>query len=200
MARPDKILCALAQNDDGSINGIGGPFGDFWHPVHDASRPARIIIPSSLVPTAEIADTLKLSGITGKVDVEVQGDIYGGYEDCVDATKCKGDVTVSWTGTAYPKGNFLSTIKGETDGFTLRGKVSGHGRETDVDLGNNYSVGNLKLNGKTRNVRLELESPDCIKVRPLSADNPKLLNAGKQCYKVDKWSRVFWPLYLRFCT
>lgn len=199
MAKPDKILCALSQNDDGSINGIGGPFGDNWHPIHGAERPAKIVIPGSLIPTADISDTLKLSGITGKVDVEVQGDITGGYEDCVDACKCKGDVTVSWTGIAYPKGNFLATIKGETNGFTLRGKVIGHGSEMDVDLGNNYSVGNLKLNGKTRNVRLDLTNADCIKVRPLSADNPTILNPA-QSYKVDKWSRIFWPLYLRFCT
>jgi len=198
MSTPDKNFCIVSQADDGTLWGQGGPFGPVNKMLHDASRPVYIEILGDLIPPDKTyADTLKVAHVTGEVLINVIGDIVGGYEDCIDATICKGNVTVTWTGFLKPTGNFVSTIKGETNGFTLRGKVSGHGLEGDIDLGNYFSANGRKLNNATKNVRLELTAPSPIKVRPLSADNPIILNPS-QPYKIDKYTRYFYMVWLCF--
>lgn len=196
--KPDKMYCVLVQADNGEISAVGGPFGDTLHVIHDASRPAVIDILGSLIPpNGTYDDTLKLAHLKGGVTVNVGGDIVGGMEDVIDATICE-NVYVNVAGVMRPTGKFVSTIKGQTNGFTLSGRIEGHGTETDIDIGNNYDAGGVKLNGKTRNVKLNLTCSEPIKVRPLSADDPIILNPTKQRYCVDKWTRIFWPLYLLF--
>ena len=79
-------------------------------------------------------DTLKFSGrltqFTGRFGV-----VYGGTEDCADFNDGCRNVDVhadEW----HPQGQYGFTIKGGSHNITVSGKLVGHGKTVDVDLGN----------------------------------------------------------------
>ena len=194
---PDRIYCAINGLDDGTIVGIGGPFGDQWTTIHDASRPADITIEGDLIPRASDQDTLKESMLTGAVHILVHGCIYGGAEDCVDVTRCHGDIVISARDGLIPTGKHVAIVKGESSGVTLYGLIRGHGKDTDIELGGFYGGGTLPLlNGKTTGTVLNLSCADPIKIRQFRATDPVITNGQK--YKHDWFYELVYPLWLWF--
>lgn len=192
----DKIFCLIGQQPDGTIYGVGGPFGE-GEILSGPERPAVVNIPISLIANGAVQDTLKLAGLTGQVTIACHGDIVGGLEDCVDVTRCRGDIILIVAGALRPTGKHVVIIKGETDGFTLSARLEGHGRQTDIELGGFYGGGSLPLlNGKTTNIKLECVASDPIKLRQFRATDPKIVNT--QAYKHDRLYELIYPIWLWF--
>lgn len=100
------------------------------------------------------AEALKIT--SGARDITVYAArIIGGTEDCVDVNNhCRNiRVIAAWW---EPRGEYLATIKGESDGITLEGRVANHAKKVEVDCGNWSDQGN----GPTRNVTAMLEMGD----------------------------------------
>ena len=129
-------------------------------------------------PDPEWSDTIKITSrcqfFTLRADV-----IFGGKEDCVDCNNRAEEIAVYAT-LFRPQGKYLATIKGGCAGVFLIGRVYGHGKEVDVDLGN-WSDQSQE---ETIGVKLALESNDGkpITIRVLNAKKPKLLD-GTGPYK-----------------
>lgn len=116
-----------------------------------------------------IADTVKCS--TGLRGFTLHANlVYSGYEDALDVNnRCDGLTIVAdtWVLDGCSMG---FTIKGGSRNITAGGEVVGHGKETDVDLGNASD----QSHDITTGVRLALKSKDGspIRVRVLNADLP----------------------------
>jgi len=197
MTTPDKIHCVIAGNKDGTIVGIGGPFGEEWKLIHDAIRPANIEIPGSLIAGPQDQDTLKITQLTGIVSITVAGDIVGGSEDCIDVTRCNGHILIDVAGVLMSGGKHVAIIKGQSSGVYIRGKIAKHGKDTDIELGGFYGGGDLPLmNGKTTDTTLALTCADRINIRQFRSDAPKIANS--QAYKHDRLYEFFYPIWLWF--
>jgi len=193
----DKIFCGIGQNEDGSIYGVGGPFGA-GETLAGPERPAVVNIPVSLIPGPEVQDTLKLKGLTGEVTIACHGDIVGGLEDCVDVTRCTGDIILIVKGALKPTGKHVLIIKGESDGVRVVARVDGHGKQTDVEQGGFYGGGSLPLlNGRTKNIRLEMVSAEPIRLRVFRSEPPTIRN-GQAYDRHAKWLEFFYPVWLWF--
>lgn len=150
-----------------------------------ARKPLGTQVLDSLVPQGVWEDTLKFSACEDG-DVMVHGSVLGGLEDCVDVNNHCRRLTVHadlW----MPQGQYLATIKGGSQNITLSGTVRGHGKTTDVDLGN-ISDQSDDLTGPVY-LNLVHEAGDPIYVRRLNASDPVLLNGATQRYVI---SRPLW--------
>lgn len=80
-----------------------------------------------------IADTLKLSGCV-RLAVTA-GVVAGGYEDCLDINHSQEcEVRIAH---AIPQGKYMHTCKGGSSHILVSvGTLTGHGTETDFDVGN----------------------------------------------------------------
>lgn len=135
------------------------------------------------------ADALKITNSTNG-DVAA-GEIYGGYEDCLDVNNRSRNVMVSadW----YPAGKYVGTIKGGSENVKIFGTLHGHGSEVDFDFGNISD----QSSDVTRACVLSVETKDgsAVKVRVWNAEMPLLLNARDQAYdfvfpsKLPLWAR-----------
>ena len=196
--KPDKLFCVIRQKLSGEIEARGGPFGPELRVIHDASRPAKINIEGSLIPGADIQDTLKITQLTGEALITIHGDVIGGTEDCVDVTRCNGVITIVVTGAFQPRGKHVAIIKGESSGVTLVGRIIGHGRDTDIELGGYYggSPGVPNMNGLTRDNTLDLQCAEPIKLSVFRATEPKIVY--NQAYKRSRFYELVYPLWLWF--
>ncbi|MBL9187932.1 MAG: hypothetical protein JNK23_10665 [Opitutaceae bacterium] len=137
-------------------------------------RPLGYHAVGDLTPSAEIADTLKVTDCAG--GRIVAGHIIGGREDCIDVNNhCEGIVIEA--AVLEPRGKYIATIKGGSRHITLRCPcVIGHGTETDIDLGN-ISDQSDEVTGPTLlDCQHQLGPLEPIRVRVLGATRPILLN------------------------
>lgn len=121
-------------------------------------------------------DTLKCSTSLCRTSIHYKK-VIGGSEDCCDINNKCFAVSVSadeWES----RGKYVFTVKGESKDIYLQGKITRHGSEVDVDLGNNSDQGN----GQTKGVILNLTSDEPITVRVLQAQ-PPITVAGSGPYK-----------------
>lgn len=146
----------------------------------------------------DIADVLKLSGVTRLHVIADSIDAKFAGEDAIDINHCRDcEVLVSdlWAAKKY-----CGTIKGQSVGIrVVVGRQHTHGGETDWDLGNFSDQGN----GRTTGVRLHVNTSDStpVRVRVLSADVPVLENESRnytapQGYKITRLNQGwFYPVY-----
>jgi hypothetical protein len=156
MSKPDKNLYSLAN----------------YHPLNTVDVP-------DLVATPEFADALKITNSTdGTV---IAGYIRGGYEDCVDINNHCEHINVT-AELFEAQGSYIFTVKGGSRWITLTGRVRGHGKVVDVDLGNIAD----QSDDLTEYVVLNLvhEKGDPISVRILGAADPIYFNRERQEYVV----------------
>lgn len=177
MAIPDKQLVSFAGRPDGSIL-----FIDWRQPAghnHKVIRqPGDWTIITHSVGDIDAdpkvwQDALKVSGCANLA--VVAGVVRGGSEDVLDVMRSRNcDIAIN---DAYPRGRFVSTQKGASDGITLTiARQHGHGSEVDHDYGNN-APGH---NGTTKNCRLSVGSVSDNKpvvVRGLRSDVPMVSGA-----------------------
>lgn len=171
----DRQLVAFSGQPNGEITRIDwrlttGPNhviirqpGDFTHIVENVG--------DIDADPAKWEDALKLSGC---INLTVNaGVVRGGREDVLDVMRCR-HCTVNIE-DAYPRGNFVSTQKGQSEDITLKiSRQHGHGKEVDHDYGNN-APGN---NGYTKGCKLSVNSSDGrVVVRVLRATAPQISGA-----------------------
>lgn len=167
----DKIFHAIGGTD---------PLGDY-------------VVGDLIPPDDSYDDTLKISHC--KNGTVRAGRVVGGSEDCLDLNNhCEKLVIEAdlWE----PRGDYLATIKGGSHAITVRGRVRGHGRVVDIDLGNISD----QSDDATTGVALDLlhEAGEPITVRVLNALEPQLLNAVSQRYIVTCKIPGFWrPLWAK---
>ena len=125
------------------------------------------------------ADALKLSNC--RVGIVNADRIVGGREDCIDINR-GFDLTVA-VGKLEPKGRFAVTIKGGADLITISAELYGHGKETDIDIGN-WSDQSM---ARTKRVCLSIRTHDGspVRVRVLHGWRPLILNPTEQTYEID---------------
>jgi hypothetical protein len=131
-------------------------------------------------PGPEIADTLKFTSRLTNFTVYLNT-VYGGREDCVDVNNHSENLHI-YAKLWVPQGKYLATIKGGSKFITLGGKVRGHGKEVDVDIGN-ISDQSTKPTGPVY-LNLTHEKGEPITVRVLNGEKPKFLNAQYQEYVI----------------
>jgi len=157
MKRPDVNLYSIANNP--SVGAV--VLGNLWAD-----------------PTVH-ADAFKLTNSRhGLIHL---GHVKGGYEDCLDVNNHAENITIEadlW----QPQGNYLATIKGGSRDVTLRGKVRGHGRIVDIDLGNVSDQSDDVTGPIALHLKHELGEP--ITVRVLGSQAPRQLNSYEQRYQV----------------
>lgn len=158
--RPDGYLELVdLRQPPGHTNTVLRQAGDLTPITHDVG---------DVIPEPDWSDALKLSGA---VNLTVNaGTAKGGTEDVFDANHCRNcSVFIQ---DAYPRGKYVSTQKGESDGITLTiYRQHGHGTEVDHDYGNRSDQGN----GNTTNSRLSVKQADGpVLVRVLRATKPQL--------------------------
>lgn len=125
------------------------------------------------------SDALKVTDCTDGV-VEVHH-VKGGREDCCDINNHCREILVMadlWE----PQGDYVFTVKGGSARVTLVGRIRGHGRVVDVDLGN-ISDQSDDITGPVL-LNLTHESGDPITVRVLGATRPIILNPAQR-YQVN---------------
>jgi hypothetical protein len=113
-------------------------------------------------------DAIHLSGV--KDFVGQFGTVTSGSEDCIDCNNgCEG---IDATATLWVlKGSMGFTIKGGTKDVHLQGTVLGHGKETDVDIGNASDQSHAWVTGTQLNLFPAIPG-DKIRVRVLGGDLP----------------------------
>ena len=169
----DRQLVAFAGEPNGKIT-----FIDWRQPPgqnHRVIRLAGDFTPTTQFLTGEInadpslwSDALKVSGCTNLT--VYAGVVRGGSEDVLDVMRSTNCSILMEE--AYPRGKYVSTQKGESDGVTLTiYRQHGHGTEVDHDYGNHAD----KENGDTTNSRLSVKEADgTVLVRVLQATKPML--------------------------
>lgn len=141
----------------------------------------------------DIADVLKLSGVT-RLRLTVNSiDARFVREDAIDINHCKDcEVRVRdlWAAKKY-----CGTIKGESSGIVIKvERQHTHGGEVDWDYGGFADQGN----GRTTGCELETNVVDRTPatVRLLSAAPVRYLNAGVQSYATTRLNQGwFYPLF-----
>lgn len=123
-------------------------------------------------------DTLKFStglfNFTGRF-----GLVTSGSEDAVDVNNLCHDLDLSASRWIL-RGSMGFTIKGGSRNVRLSGPVEGHGRETDVDIGNASDQSHVWVTGTRLNLLSVDRSP--IRVRVLGGDLP-FLEPGSGPYR-----------------
>lgn len=126
--------------------------------------------------------------------------VQPGRENCIDATGC---VNLTLTDSTFLPGAGISafTIKGATDGWTIADSVIGHGKETDVELGqfdNSWYIGRPPTrNGLIAYCRSNDGRP--IKVTCWNAEPPKVIGSRVKIVRVPwiVWFPYFCWRYIR---
>lgn len=188
------------MSDKNQFQISGDDLGNIWVNdvltfVADDAGMRELEIPSIVTPPGQsIADALKVSGVR-RLILGVQSiDARFAMEDAIDCNHSE-DVEI-FVCHLYPGKKYAATVKGASK--RIRFVVDhqhGHGGETDYDLGNFSDQGNGKTTGISLSVNMDDASP--VRVRVLSADAPRLVNAAHQDYKVNTalgkgW---FYPIY-----
>ena len=125
----------------------------------------------TLLDGSGYSDTVKCS--TGLANFCADfGDVLSGSEDALDVNNRCEHLMLSakkW----LLRGRMGITIKGGSHHISVSGTIAGHGKETDVDLGNHSD----QSREPTRNVTLNLRRADGapIRVRVLNADTPTFI-------------------------
>lgn len=183
----DRILVAFAGQPDGQIelvdnrqqpgqtNRILRQAGDYT-PITESVGDIRFV-------PGTWDDSLKLSGCLNLTVNAVV--VEGGAEDVLDVNRQCVNCTVN-IADAYPRGNFVSTQKGQSDKITVNiTRQHGHGKEVDHDYGNHSDQGNGYTKGCTLSAK-EVTG-EIITVRTLRY-------AGKPTLQGGPFKFVFpWP-------
>lgn len=120
----DLNFCSFAASIPGTVE-------DY----HNETRFFEGLDPTrELPPWTRWSDTLHFSAVR-RLTVHVRGRLVGGDEDCSDVNNHCEEVYV-YADEWWPRGRYLATVKGHSQGTTLSGRVMGHGRVVDIDIGN----------------------------------------------------------------
>lgn len=183
MSTPDNNLVSFAGYDDGRIELFDQRFDP---PLGRELRSAgswehldyRIEGEVDADPSIH-SDAIKFSNAVN-LTVRV-GVVKGGKEDVWDCNRLSKNCHLLIE-DAYPRGRFVSTIKGESDGVTITiARLHGHGKEVDFDLGNNAPANEHTptLNGDTKNVAISIgQCDDEATVRCLRYKGSPTLRGG----------------------
>jgi hypothetical protein len=134
-------------------------------------------------------------------DVKFSGHtVFAGRENCADATGC---TNLEWSSCVFEPNAGISTftIKGATDGWRIVESNIGHGKETDVELGqfdNSWYAGRPPTrNGLIFNCRSGDGKP--IKVTCWNAEPPKVIDSDVKIVRVPwiVWFPYFCWRYIR---
>jgi hypothetical protein len=139
-------------------------------------------------PGSEISDTLKFTSRLHDF-VGNFGHVIGGREDCVDINNHSQRIRIE-AGLWEPRGKYLATIKGGSKDIHLSGRVRGHGREVDIDIGNISDQSDDPTGPVYLNLLHERGEP--ITVRVINGERPLLLNETEQKYKIVLKVPTFW--------
>ena len=131
----------------------------------------NIEFPDKGINSQDYSDILKLShasNITVKDCI-----ITGGKEDCIDMNRMCENVLIEDT-HLFSGGSYCVTIKGGTKNVTLKNvTIDGHGKETDIDLGNwSDQSSELTTGIVLDNVQSKTGMP--VRVRVLWANKPTI--------------------------
>jgi hypothetical protein len=185
----DRQLVAFAGETNGKITLV-----DWRQPAghnHRVIREAGDVTPLTEhvgdidADPAQWEDALKVSGC---INLTVTANVVrGGREDVLDVNHSRNCTVI--IEDAYPRGNFVSTIKGESDGITFIVKRQhGHGKDVDYDLGNHSDQGD----GNTRNVLIQADAfGEPVTVRTLRYAGKPQLKGGPFRY-VFPWPQPKW--------
>lgn len=102
------------------------------------------------------------------------GTVYSGTENCVDINNGASDIWLNADLWVANGGKYPFTIKGGATNVRIYGRLEGHGKECDVDAGNQSDQSREWV----RDWELGLTSTDGspIKVRCLAAETPRLVS------------------------
>lgn len=129
--------------------------------------------PDKGINAQDYSDTLKLSHakyITVKCCY-----ITGGKEDCIDINRMCENILIEDT-TLFSGGSYCVTIKGGSKNITLKNvTIDGHGKETDIDIGN-WSDQSSELTTGVVLDNVQSRSGEPVKVRVLWANKPIIIN------------------------
>lgn len=144
-------------------------------------------------------DWVRLNGLPDDVlkitsrakDITVRGKkIIGGKEDCLDVNNHAEDIFVHFD-EWQSGGRYVCTIKGGSKRIKLSGKITKHGKFTDVAIGEFSNQGN----DPTGPVELAMTADGPVKVFLANGPDPIFVNGNTQDY--DVWDvRWAWPVYL----
>lgn len=160
----------------------------FWGTDYSGERREYYLDLSEVEVGAEIADTVKFSGVRD-FTLHIKGNVVGGYEDCIDLNNLCQRVTVIADGL-IPTGRYAVTIKGGCEDILIDTTLLDRGKAVDVSLGE-HSDQSFKV---TRGVTLSIAALDGSKVTywQFNADRPHLVgNTGPyRCnIKIPYWFR-----------
>ena len=152
-------------------------------------------LPYGGVAVDDYNDILKLSHATNTQILSSM--IYGGTEDCIDMNRYCENILVQDT-RLHPFGSYCCTIKGGTKNVILKNIVlGGHGKETDIDLGNwSDQSSELTTNITLDNVTCYDGSP--VRVRVLWADPPTVIGGNVKVTVIPKWMVAIYRFLRKF--
>jgi len=111
-----------------------------------------------------------------------------GRENCIDATGC---TNIEWSECAFKAGAGISafTIKGATDDWRIVGSKIGHGKETDVELGQFDNSWYFKRPPTRNGLIFDCCSNDGapIRVTCWNAEPPQVINSNVKIRRVPIW-------------
>jgi len=150
MGKPDKNLYSFTGDKHGNI-WLNSQilFWDFDY-VHGVQRLYELDLTGLVLP-AGISDTVKFSGVID-LRVTITGVIPGGDEDCIDVNNECHSLNIYATDGLLPGGRYAITIKGGSEKIKIVSLLLGHGKATDVALGE-HSDQSIKV---TRDVTLDI--------------------------------------------
>lgn len=184
--KPDKNLFSFTGDEKGNIWLNGDIL--FWDKDYNGDTREYTLDFRDIDVADDIADTLKFSGARD-LTVFVQGNVPGGYEDCIDVNNHCKNLTVIAEGL-IPRGRYCATIKGGSANIKIVGNLLSHGEATDVALGEHSDQSMLPTVG----VSLGITSIDGSKVDywQFNANNPSFLDGTgpyNQEIKIPSWFR-----------
>ncbi len=152
MGKPDVNLYSFTGDTEGNIwlNGLILFWDRDWTPGNVRVYTLNL---RGLVLPAGISDTVKFSGV---IDLRVMiiGVVPGGKEDCIDINNECRNLTIYAADGLLPGGRYAITCKGGSRDIFIVTVLLGHGKATDVALGEHSD----QSNAVTREVTLDIQT------------------------------------------